>query len=114
MHIIYIYIYYIEAAKRSLESGKLLPCTLSGSSSSKARTRKGTMMLCRPTGRDSVKKSAKLRIEDARDEHDAKPAVIHAVAEAIEAHVQGQRLAELLRHGAVGEPDRALVISIQL
>jgi hypothetical protein len=50
------------------------------------------------------------QVEDAGDEHDAKLALIHAIADPIEALVQG--LAELWRHGAVGEPDRALVVAI--
>ncbi len=50
------------------------------------------------------------QVEDAGDEHDAKLALVHVISEPIEAHVQG--LAELWRHGAVGEPDRALVVAI--
>ncbi len=37
-------------------------------------------------------------------------ALIHTIAEPVEAHVQG--LAQLGRHGAVGQPNRAFVITI--
>ncbi len=50
------------------------------------------------------------QVKDAGDEHDAKLALVHAVTEPIEAHVQG--LAVLRRHVAVGKPDHALVIAV--
>ncbi len=50
------------------------------------------------------------QVEDAGDEHDAKLALIHAISEPVEAHIQG--LGEMWRHGAVGEPDRALIVAI--
>ena len=46
----------------------------------------------------------------ARYEHNAELALIHTISEPVEAHVQG--LAQLERHGAVGQPNRALVITI--
>jgi hypothetical protein len=81
---------YNAAAKRRLASVKLELSMVSGSSSSAARKID--------------------QVEDAGDEHDAKLVLIHAVTEPIETHVQG--LAVLRRHGAVGEPDRALVIAV--
>jgi hypothetical protein len=55
------------------------------------------MVVCRPT--DRARFCEKIgQVEDSGDEHDAKlVALIHAVAEPIEAHVQG--LAEYWRHG---------------
>ena len=50
------------------------------------------------------------QVEDAGDEHNAKLALIHAISEPVEAHIQG--LGKFWRHGAVGEPDRALVVAI--
>ncbi len=50
------------------------------------------------------------QVEDAGDEHDAKPALIDAISKPVEAHIQ--RLGEFRRHGAVGEPNRALIVTV--
>ncbi len=50
------------------------------------------------------------QVENAGDEHDAKLALIYAISEPVEAHIQG--LGKFWRHGAVDKPNRALVIAV--